>query len=79
MKFKDKKEVHEMKDNTYCVKEAAKKCEQKIINEQIDLQSINYYEDNNEAGKLEGIKIAVEEAFLAGVEWAKNKNNEDER
>ena len=52
------------------LEKAASEYRQITINENVDSGSINFEEDNYEAGKFYGICSATEGAFKAGAEWA---------
>ena len=68
-------EIEMTKKNKKEIASIIEQCSQNIIDEHVDPSLINYSEDNYEAGKLEGIRLTVEQAFHAGVEWIKSNES----
>ena len=52
------------------LKEAASNYRQEFVDSNIRFEDIDYAEENYEAGRLEGVSISAEEAFIAGAKWA---------
>ena len=61
------------------LKEAASNYRQEFVDSNIRFEDIDYAEENYEAGRLEGVSISAEEAFIAGAKWALENQWRDAR